>query len=132
LVAALDSIGIAAIRLATDDDLLYELVRKNMYILTANIGGLITRGTVQDLWYSNRELAESIADEIILIQAWLTGKKLDRGRLIAGMVEAFDADPEHGSTGRSAPARLARALDHANEAGINVPTLRDIAMQIAD
>ena len=132
LVAALTSIGIAATELASEDDLLYELVRKNMYILTANIGGLITRGTVHDLWYNNRELAEAVADEIIPIQEWLTGETLDRQRLIAGMVEAFDADPEHGSTGRSAPARLARALDHATAAGIDAPTLRDIASKISD
>lgn len=132
LVAALGSIGIAAVALETEDDLMYELVRKNMYILTANIAGLITRGTVHDLWYNNRELAESVADEILPIQEWLTGSPLERSRLLAGMVEAFDADPDHGSTGRSAPARLARALDHAEQAGLAVPTLREIASNTAD
>ena len=130
LVTALGSIGIASVALETEDDLMYESVRKNMYILTANIAGLITRGTVHDLWYNNRPLAESVAAEILPIQEWLTGTRLDRERLIAGMVEAFDADPDHGSTGRSAPARLARALDHADQAGAEVPTLREIASKI--
>jgi ketopantoate reductase len=130
LVAALESIGIAAAPVETEDEILYELVRKNMYILTANIGGLVTLGTVHDLWYNHRDIAESVAGEILPIQEWLTGEELDRERLTAGMVEAFDADPEHGSTGRSAPARLARALDHAAAAGIDVPTLQDIASRL--
>ncbi|MDJ0498927.1 MAG: hypothetical protein QNJ89_13920 [Acidimicrobiia bacterium] len=130
LVTALDSIGIASVALESKDDLMYELVRKNMYILTANIAGLMTQGTVHDLWYDNRQLAESVAAEILPIQEWLTDTQLDHERLIAGMVEAFDADPDHGSTGRSAPARLARALDHADQAGLAVPTLRKIASKI--
>ena len=127
LVDALQSIDIAAVELPGTADLIYELVRKNMYILTANIAGLVTKGTVHDLWYNNRKLAETVAAEILPIQEWLTGRQLDADRLIAGMVEAFDADPDHGSTGRSAPARLARAIGHAEEAGIDVPRLRDIA-----
>lgn len=130
LVEALRSIDIAAVELTNTSDLMYELVRKNMYILTANIAGLVTQGTVHDLWYNNRELSEAVANEILPIQGWLTDQELDADRLIAGMVETFDADPEHGSTGRSAPARLARAISHADEAGIEVPKLREIAASI--
>jgi len=43
------------------------------------------------------------------------------------MLQAFDGDPDHGCMGRSAPARLARALQQANEAGLAVPKLRQIA-----
>ena len=39
------------------------------------------------------------------------------------MVAAFLADPDHGCTGRSAPARLARAIAHADRAGLAVPEL---------
>ena len=55
---------------------------------------------------------------------------LDHDALVAGMVEAFDADPEHGATGRSAPSRLVRALAHADEADLEVPTLRTITGEI--
>jgi len=130
LVEALASIDVAATHLNDEAELMYELVRKNMYILTANIAGLVTKGTVHDLWYNNRELAESVANEILPIQEWLTGQSLDGDRLMAGMVETFDADPDHGSTGRSAPARLDRAIRHATEAGIEVPKLREIAASI--
>lgn len=127
LTSSLGSIGIPAFEVTSEDDLLFELVRKNMYILTANIGGLVTKGTVHDLWYNNRSLAEDVADDVLEIQAWLTGTDLNQQRLITGMIEAFDADPDHGATGRSAPARLARALRHADEAGLDVPALRRIA-----
>jgi hypothetical protein len=43
------------------------------------------------------------------------------------MVEAIAADPEHLCTGRSAPARLARAIEHAYAAGLPAPILRAIA-----
>jgi hypothetical protein len=64
---------------------------------------------------------------VIDIQDALTGVRNDRDKLIAGMLEAFDGDPEHGCTGRSAPARLARALAHADAFGLVVPTLRSLA-----
>ena len=51
---------------------------------------------------------------------------VDEEAAIAEMVAAFTADPEHGAMGRSAPARLARALDQADRLGIDVPTLRSI------
>lgn len=130
VVSSLATIDVSAVELTSEDELLYELIRKNMYILIANIGGLLTRDTVHDLWYHHRNLAEAVADDILPIQGWLTGITLDRNALIAGMVAAFDADPDHGATGRSAPARLARAIDHADEAGLAVPKLRAIQAQL--
>jgi hypothetical protein len=82
---------------------------------------------VGKLWQQHRALAQQVAEEIIEIQAWLTGATLAKARLIAGMLEAFDADPGHRCTGRSALARLVRALRDADAAGLAVPTLRAIA-----
>ncbi len=130
LTRALRTIDVPAFVVESQDELLYELVRKNLYILTVNIGGLMTRGTVADLWYNNRKLAEDVAADVLKVQAWLTGAELDSDALMAGMVEAIDGDPEHGSTGRSAPARLARAISHADEAGLEVPKLREIAASL--
>ena len=42
------------------------------------------------------------------------------------MLVAFDGDPEHGCTGRSAPARLTRAIQLADEADLDVATLHRI------
>ena len=102
-------------------------MRKNVYILTTNIAGLKTGGTVSQLWAQHEAFARQVANEVMDIQDALTGTKHDRDTLIAGMLEAFDGDPEHGCTGRSAPARLARAIRHADEFGLAVPTLRALA-----
>lgn len=123
---ALSAVDLPCRSLKTEEELRFELVRKNLYILTSNIAGLKTGGTVGMLWKSHRSLAEAVADEVLAIQSWLTGEPLARERLLAGMVEAFDADPDHLCTGRSAPARLGRALVFADQAGLKVPTLRAI------
>ncbi len=130
LVRALASIEIPARQLDSSDELLFELVRKNVYILTTNIAGLRTGGTVSELWRNHEAFARQVADEVMAIQDWLAGVKHDRARLIAGMLEAFEGDPMHGCTGRSAPARLARALQHADAAGLAVPTLRAICKDV--
>jgi hypothetical protein len=43
------------------------------------------------------------------------------------MVTAFEGDPEHKCMGRSAPARLQRALSHAQKYNRAVPALKKIA-----
>ncbi|MDP2963324.1 MAG: hypothetical protein Q8N54_11250 [Sulfurimicrobium sp.] len=126
VLAALQSIDIPCREIPSEQDLAYELVRKNVYILTTNIAGLRSGGNVGDLWRQQREFASSVAQEVVQIQDWLTGQKNDLARLIEGMAEAIEADPGHLCTGRSAPARLARALQHADEARLVVPILRRI------
>lgn len=131
IIRALRSLRILCQKLTTQQDLLFELVRKNVYILTTNIAGLVSGGTVAELWVSHRALAEQVAHEVIDVQRWLSAAELPSERLIEGMVEAINADPQHRCTGRSAPARLARALAHADAAGLAVPTLRQIATKQA-
>ncbi len=115
-------------RIVPREQLLLELVAKNLYILTANIAGMVTGGTVGELWAAHRGLATDVAREVLAIQAWRAGvDALPEERLIEGLVRAFEADPEHGCTGRSAPTRLERALGHAKDAGVEVPTLSRIA-----
>ncbi|MHB0973050.1 MAG: Rossmann-fold NAD(P)-binding domain-containing protein [Thiobacillus sp.] len=127
LCRALASIELPCREVAPGDELLFELVRKNVYILTTNIAGLQTGGTVSQLWAQHEAFARRVANEVMDIQDALTGVKHDRDRLVAGMLEAFEGDPEHGCTGRSAPARLARALQQADAFGLAVPTLRALA-----
>jgi len=127
LQRALESIGLPARILPDAATLNWELVRKNLYILTTNIAGLDAGGTVSSLWAQHRVLAEAVAADVLDVQDWLMGQSFDRSRLMAGMLEAFNGDPNHGCAGRSAPARLKRALHQADAAGLAVPTLRDIA-----
>lgn len=128
LKAALGSLDIPVRELADEAELLFELVLKNLYILTTNIAGLECGGNVRQLWLEHNELACAVAGDVLDIQEHLTGQTFDRKALIEGMIGAFDGDPEHGCMGRSAPARLQRALAIADEAGLEVPTLRRIAV----
>jgi len=113
-------------------ELLYELARKNLYLLTINLAGLaLPPGTtIGELWNGHRELAEQTAKEILDIQEWLAQSPLPRQRLMAGMLEGFAGDPAHICAGRTAPQRLERALGHARQAGLEVPTLNRIAATI--
>jgi ketopantoate reductase len=124
---SLNALGIPVRVLAGESELLFELVLKNVYILTTNCAGLVTGGTVSELWAGHRELAEGVAREVIQIQESLVGQPLPADVLIEGMLRAFAADPEHGCMGRSARARLARALRQADAAGLEVPRLQNIA-----
>jgi ketopantoate reductase len=124
--AALTAMNIPARTLIDDDELLYELVRKNVYILTINIAGLVTGGTVSELWRDHQGLAREIAEEVITIQDWLSDEELPRDRLIEGMLEAFAGDPDHKCLGRTALSRLQRTLAFADETGLAVPKLREI------
>jgi hypothetical protein len=112
--------------LGSEAELLRELILKNLYILTTNIAGLVVGGTVGELWEQHQALARSVADEVLSIQEWLGGVSLVREPMLTELAGAFAADSAHQCTGRSAPARLARALGHADAAGLAVPKLREI------
>lgn len=126
---ALTTLEIPTWEVASPEAMEFELVRKNVYILTTNIAGLVTGGDVEQLWYQHEDLARQVADEVMDIQAWLVGHHLERDKLIEGMVEAIQGDLRHQCTGRSAPKRLARALAYADGAGLSVPRLREIQQQ---
>lgn len=129
LESALASLDIPTWELGSSSELEFELVRKNLYILTTNITGLgLPPGTdVETMWRDHQPLARTIADEVLAIQFKLIGRELEREWLIAGMVEGIEGDLHHQCTGRSAPARLRRNLGFADEFGLAVPTLREIA-----
>ena len=129
LQEALGNIGIPVRVLASAPELLFELVVKNLYIVTTNCAGLVTGGTVSELWANHRELAGAIAREVIRIQESLTGQAFDADALVRGMLTAFEGDPEHKCMGRSAPERLVRAIRQADAAGLDVPRLRKIAAE---
>jgi len=127
LVQALNALDIPAHEVATLEDMTYELVRKNVYIITTNVAGLKVGGNVAELWENHEVFARNVVSDVMDIQEVLVGNKLPRERLITGMIEAFDGDPNHGCMGRSAPARLARAISQADAASLATPTLREIS-----
>ncbi|MEJ2142647.1 MAG: hypothetical protein P8Y24_09915 [Gammaproteobacteria bacterium] len=129
LVDALATLDIPAQDVGTLENMEEELLIKNVYILTTNISGLVTRGNVEDLWNNHNELAREVANEVMDIQAALVGHDLDREKLIVGFKKGIDGDLQHMCMGRSAPARLQRALEIADRDGLDVPKLREIHKQ---
>jgi len=127
LASALGTLEIPVKILHGEEHLLFELVRKNLYILTTNIAGLTTGGTVSELWRDHKEIALSVAREILEIQYALIQNRLDSDELLRAMLLAFEGDPDHQCMGRSAPARLSRAQEQAREANILTPMLNKIA-----
>ncbi|WP_419603410.1 hypothetical protein [Thiolapillus sp.] len=127
---ALGHLDIPVRILASEEELLFELVVKNLYILTTNIAGLKTGGNVEELWSEHEDIARKVANDVIDLQESLTGKTFDREALISAMLRAFEGDPEHKCMGRSATARLERAMNHAREQDIDLPTLAQLASEM--
>lgn len=125
---ALMGIGVDATAI-DDAGLVRALVEKNLYILTANIAGLVVGGTVGELLADHRSLVDEVATETLAIQAALAEQVLPRDALLASLYAAFAADPDHKATGRSAPARLSRALEHARRLSVPTPRMRAISQR---
>jgi hypothetical protein len=128
LTDSLALINIPAHVVADDDALLFELVLKNLYILTTNIAGLaIEPGTnVDDLRNNHLSLMRDVSKDVLILQSQLTRQSFDEDQLEQGMIKAFEGDLAHGCMGRSAPTRLDRALELASEFNLEVPTLQKI------
>lgn len=129
LAKALATLDIPVKVVARSRDMLHELVVKNLYILTTNIAGLRIGGTVGTLWSEHQDTARAVADDVIALQEALTESRFDHGRLMESMLQTFEGDPEHQCMGRSAPARLKRALEHAEQLSIDTPMLNAIALE---
>jgi hypothetical protein len=82
------------------------------------VGGLLE----QDLG-----ITRNVFEDVLKLQEVLTGKTFDREVIWQQLTQIFQAEPGHGSRGRSASKRLQRALQEAEEQGIVLPTLLDIS-----
>ena len=131
ICTAMQMLDLPAREVLSMEAMTWELVRKNVYILTTNIAGLAVGGTVDELWQKNETLARDIACEVIQLQQALTGLSFDTESLIQGMLEGFNGDPAHKCMGRTAPARLERALQMMQKYDISAPTMQKIAAQCA-
>ncbi len=123
---ALRALDIPCQMLKSEEELVFELVAKNLYILTINIAGLQVGGTVEELWKKYQTLARDITNDILDIQFWLIGKNFKREQLIGKMAEAFAGDWQHKCLGRTGWERLQRAISYADQAGLPVKKLREI------
>ncbi len=132
LAEAFEALEMPVQRIETDDELLFELVRKNVYIIARNVMGLAAEGTIGEVWASHNELYRGVISELIDVQAWLAGQPLPHERLMAQLASDIEGLPDKGTRGSSAPARLRRAIAYADEAGLEVPHLREIAASRID
>lgn len=130
IAEALHALGIPCAVLSDKQELLFELVKKNLYVLTINIVGLEVGGTAGQLWSRHEDLTRRVANELLDIQEWLTGETFHRDEMIASIVDAFGKAPDHTCRGRVAEDRLDRTLAHADGAGVAAPVLRRIKKEL--
>lgn len=128
LVESLSLLNIPAHVVANENELLFELVLKNLYILTTNIAGLAIEvsSTVDDLCNHHLELMRDVSSDVLKLQSALTDQIFSKDTLEQGMIRAFEGDLNHACMGRSATARLDRALELAKGFKLDVPTLEKI------
>jgi hypothetical protein len=125
---ALAGLEIPAKILSSEDELIFELVLKNVFVLTINIAGLVLEpdATTAMLWRNHRKLALDVAEDVIKVQEFLAGKAFSRDRLRKGFLAGINGDPNHKCRGRSAPGRLERVVELADEAGLEIKVVKDI------
>ncbi|MFN7702717.1 MAG: hypothetical protein ACK6CU_05090 [Deltaproteobacteria bacterium] len=127
-VRALEAMGVPAEEIPKDA-LAGALVTKNLYIVGANAMGLAVAGTTGELASTHRVRTDRVLREVLAIErSRLDSNGSLRGRIddedmIARTFEAFLADPQHGTVGRTAKERLARARERAKHAGLVTPEL---------
>ena len=129
---SLEQLEIPCKVLGSDDDLLSELVLKNVFVFTINIAGLVlAEGTTTSiLWEKDRQFALDVADEIIDLQESINGKKFSRDKLKEGLVAGLKGDPHHKCKGRSAHGRLIRTIEAADAADLKLKTIRGVSRMI--
>jgi len=124
--SALNSLDIPTFHMDNPAEILLEMVYKNLHILTMNLAGLATGATLGELAADHRELTHAVANEVLDLQESRTGAPLPRDLLLDRLWDGFRRHSDLQGKGRSAPARLARAMGHADEAEMAVPRLREI------
>ncbi len=127
-VRALDAMDVRASEIPRAE-LTRALVVKNLYIVGANVLGLAVGGTTGELVSRHRARTEMVLREVLRIERsrLATDAALDDDDVVARTLDAFLADPTHGTLGRTAKARLDRAITRARTAGLATPELDAIA-----
>ena len=132
VVEALTKLGIKNRLLRSEEELVFELARKSLYILTLNICALAVDTTVGELWHRHRGLVERVAGEVLQVLAYRIGRPLPREALLAAMAEGVADCPDRRARGRRARQRLERMLAEARQAGVTVPELTALAARLSE
>jgi hypothetical protein len=108
-------------------ELTRQLVLKNLYILTANIAGLVADQNIGKLLKEHTTLVKAVFDDVLALQESLTAQSYDNAQMWNELSQIFNAFPQQHAQGRSAHERLKRAIHVASECGLAVPQLRSIS-----
>jgi len=127
--SALTALNIPCEILPDDHHLVLALVRKNLYVLTINIAGLVVGGTTGELWSNHADLAGAVARDVLTVMEHLTGEALDREEMMTSLRDILQRVPDHACRGRVSEARLRRLLASARRAGLDTPALDRIAVR---
>ncbi|BCX83019.1 hypothetical protein MIT9_P2610 [Methylomarinovum caldicuralii] len=127
IIEALERLKVKTRLLRREDELIFELARKSLYILTLNIAALAVDTTVGELWHRHQDLVGRVAAEVLTVLERRFGRPLPREALIEAMAEGIADCPDRRARGRRAGERLARVLAEARQAGIEVPVLASVA-----
>jgi ketopantoate reductase len=127
LTQSLQTINLPTRILEDGPELTRQLVLKNLYILTANIAGLVADQNIGKLLKEHTMLVSAVFDDVLALQESLTGQSFDCAQMWEEVRQIFNAFPEQSAQGRSARERLQRAMHIASEYGIAVPQLRSIS-----
>lgn len=146
VVDAITACGLPASAIDPGDDLTRALVAKDLYILVTNLAGLGADrqgaapggtpwpagvSTVGALWSEHERFTRALGAEILAIEAARLGPAgaaaMAAEHAWSTFRAAVAADPGHGCRGRSAPARLARAVERARRHALETPILEALA-----
>jgi ketopantoate reductase len=123
---ALEQIDIPCTLLANENQLLSELITKNVFVFTINIFGLKIDCTVADAWQKHGSVTRQIAKEIIQVQEKLTGVTFSCQVIFDKIQAAINNVPDHKCRGRSAEGRLRRVVALAQDLKLDIPEIQKI------
>jgi hypothetical protein len=109
------------------DALARALADKYTFILSINALGTLHDLTLGTFLHEHPELTRAVAMEAGRLSARLSGTPIDDARSEACVLEGMGAMAQIGARGRTARARVLRALERAQHLGLPMPKLEEIA-----
>jgi hypothetical protein len=116
-------LGIACEPLPDAQALRQALVEKYTFILTINALGLVRDLKLGEWRIQDPERVEKLARESARLGAARAESSIDEAACVASTFEAMERMASIAARGRTAGARVARALDEANKHGLVLPEL---------
>ncbi len=130
VIKTLNRVGVTTHLLASGEELIFELARKSLYILTLNIAALKIPVSAGEIWRHHNELACQVAGEVLQVLELRFGRPLPRQLLIEAMAAGIEDYPNRPARGRRAVERLERVLAEARDADLVLPVLEGIGADI--